>query len=98
MRDRPPDEGGPPRGRNAGDTENVLQIYPKRNHDGVAPDTQGKPAHTLATDPWLPIRQRTLAACTLHRMHYGLPVHQKLTAVYRQRRRQLAATLWAIYR
>ncbi len=102
MREQPPDRYrrvGPPRPLAEGPGTNT--ISPGFDLIRVVGDAQAEIVDTLAIDPGLGVRDRTLAVVTGHRMRLGLPISgadaPKLRAVYRQRRLEQAA-LARLYR
>ena len=103
MREQPPDRHrrvGPSRPHATGPCTGIVSFAGwDLNRSLWGP--QGEIADTLAIDPSLSVRDRTLAACTRARLHLGLPISgadaRKLRAVYRQRRLDLAA-LARLYR
>ena len=103
MREQPPDRYrrvGPPR-RHAEEPGTKTISLAESDPKGVHFETQEKITTSLAADPWLGVRDRTLAVCTRHRMRMGLHVSpvdtRKLAVIYRQRQRELAA-LGRLYR
>lgn len=101
MHERPPDDDGAPRCTGAEVPGNVVVIYPRTDPNGAQLATQEKTAGALAVDPWLGIRERTLAVRAEYRLGRGLPLdpadRRDLTIVYEERRRQVVA-LWQAYR